>query len=133
MNPAVGQSPGPASRARTSLEFVGDTRQVVGGSSQRPLRFDLEGFPCGPPTALRKLSKTPRTICDRHGFSSRLVDSGACPDWCKIQVTWFDHLAGQNVACRWSYPTLDGLDRFNKGALMTGSEPSQLKRMRGAQ
>jgi hypothetical protein len=67
------------------------------------------------------------------GSRSRLVDWGACPDWCKIRVTWFDHLAGQNVACRWSHLTLDGLDRFNKGARMTGSQPSQLKRVPGAQ
>jgi hypothetical protein len=77
--------------------------------------------------------RRPEQFVTGMGARSRLVDSGACPDWCKIQVTWFDHLAGQNVAGRWSYLTLDGLDRFNKGALMTGSEPSQLRRVRGAQ
>jgi hypothetical protein len=77
--------------------------------------------------------RRPEQFVTGMGSRSWLVDSGACPDWCKIQVTWFDHLAGQNVARRWSYLTLDGLDRFNKGALMTGGEPSQLKRVRGAQ
>jgi hypothetical protein len=42
MNPAVGQSPGPGSRARTSLEFVGATQQSEGMAAPGRNRLPLQ-------------------------------------------------------------------------------------------
>jgi hypothetical protein len=93
MNPAVGQSPGPASRARTSLEFVGDTRQVAAVARNVPFASTSKDFRAALLQRSASSRRRPEQSVTGMGSRSRLVDRGACPDWSKIQVSWFDHLA----------------------------------------